>query len=211
MGDLDVLLSRFIDEWNAGSRPSVEACLQQVPAGELRDELADRISIFLSYAPSPRYDEDEIGRLLEESAVEAAASAFESEHSAWPLFLPRMRERAGLSLGALASRVLAVAGLGEAGQEKATRHLADMERGELDAGNLSGRLLTALSEALGIDREDLERTGMPAGRAATAVAFRRQAEGDDAEARVELLVDALVTPAMGRDWDEVDKLFFRRE
>src|SRR3954465_14628891 len=111
MTDVDVLLSRFIEEWNAGRRPSVEDYLDRTPQGPVRDDLADQISTFLTYAPTPRYDEAAMADLLEKPAVKAAATAFEAEGSAWRALLPRLRRRAGLSLSELAAEVLKAAGL----------------------------------------------------------------------------------------------------
>ena len=109
MTDLDVLLARFIEDWNAGRRPAVEDFLRA--ANELeRDELADQISTFLAFAPTPRFDEETIHELLSASAVDAAAQAFVAEAGAWPTLLPRLRAQAGLSLRDLATRVLSLAG-----------------------------------------------------------------------------------------------------
>jgi hypothetical protein len=210
MGDVDALLSRFIEEWNAGRRPSVEGYLDQASEGAARDDLADQISTFLTYAPTPPYDEAAMAQLLDEPAVLAAAAAFESEGSAWRALLPRLRTRAGLSPSELAAEVLDAAGLGGEGRDKAARHLDAMERGELDAGGVSDRLLAALSRVLRINHSDLVRTGMPgAGPAPAGAMFRREAgEGEDLVAGLDLAADALSTPAPDIERDEVDELFF---
>jgi transcriptional regulator with XRE-family HTH domain len=210
MSDVDALLSRFVEEWNAGRRPSVEDYLDQAPEGAARDDLADQISTFLSYAPTARYDEAAMAQLLEEPAVQAAATAFEAEGSAWRALLPRLRKRAGLSQSDLAAEVLEAAGLGDEGRDKAARHLEAMERGELDATSVSDRLLAVLSRVLRMNRADLVRTGMPgAGPAPASAMFRREpGEGNDLEARLDLAADALATPAPAAEWDEVDELFF---
>jgi len=212
MSDVDAVLSRFIEEWNAGRRPSVEGYLDQVPEGAARDDLADQISTFLTYAPTPRYDVAAMAKLLDEPAVQAAASAFESEGSAWRTLLPGLRKRAGLSPSELAAEVLDVAGLGDEGRDKATRHLEAMERGELDATSVSDRLLAVLGRVLRMDYADLVRTGMPgAGPAPAGAVFRREpGEGEELEARLDLAADALATPAPDAEWDEVDELFFGR-
>lgn len=212
MSDVDALLSRFIEEWNAGRRPSIEGYLDQVPDGATRDDLADQISTFLTYAPTPRYDEAAMAKLLDEPAVQAAATAFESEGSAWRALLPRLRRRAGLSPSELAAEVLDAAGLGDEGRDKAARHLEAMERGELDATSVSDRLLVVLSRVLRMNHADLVRTGMPgAGAAPAGAMFRREAgEGEELEARLDLAADALATPAPDAEWDEVDELFFGR-
>ena len=210
MSDTHTLLARFIDEWNAGRRPSVESYLEEVPDRTARDEFVDQLSTFLTYAPTPDYDDPTIAELLREPAVEAAATVFESEGSAWRSLLPRLRTRAGLSLSELASQVLAAAGLGDEGQEKAARHLEAMERGDLDATRVSGRLVAVLGRVLRIDQADLLRTGMPAtGPAPVSAMFRRETSEDQAlGARLDLAADALATPASDAAWDEVDELFF---
>ena len=43
MTDIDILLARFIDEWNVGSRPVVETFLNQAAEAD-RDDLAANIS-----------------------------------------------------------------------------------------------------------------------------------------------------------------------
>lgn len=212
MSDVDALLSRFIEEWNAGRRPSVEDYLDQAPEGAARDDLADQISTFLTYAPTPRYDESAMAQLLEEPAVQAAATAFEAEGNAWRALLPGVRMRAGLSQSELAAEVLEAAGLGDEGRDKAARHLDAMERGELDATSVSDRLLAVLSRVLRMNHADLVRTGLPGvGPAPAGAMFRREArEGDDLEARLDLAAEALATPAPDAQWDEVDELFFGR-
>jgi len=212
MTDTDTLLSRFIEEWNAGRRPSVESYLNQASEGAARDDLADQITTFLTYAPTPPYEEAAMTQLLREPAVLAAATAFESEASAWRALLPRLRRRAGLSLRELAAEVLVAAGLGDEGGGKAAHHLEAMERGELDATSVSDQLLALLSRVLQINHGDLVRTGMPgAGPAPASAVFRREAgEAEGLEARLDLAADALATPAPEAQGDEVDELFFGR-
>ncbi len=131
MSDVDALLSRFIEEWNAARRPSVEVYVDQAPEGAARDDLAGQISTFLTYAPTPRYDESAMAELLGESAVQAAATAFESEGSAWRAMLPRLRH-AGRTLPERVGRGgSCCGGPRRRGREKPARHLEAMERGEL--------------------------------------------------------------------------------
>lgn len=206
MTDVDVLLARFIEEWNAGQRPAVEDFLSQANAVE-RDELADQISTFLAFAPTPRFEETTIDQLLSAPTVEAAAQAFAAEAGAWPTLLPRLRAQAGLSLRDLASRVLRAADLGDRGLDKTEQRLGEMERGDLDASSVSTRIIDVLGRVLGINSADLARTGMPA--AAAGALYRREAGRDVAEG-LDLLADALAAPAPEGEWDEVDELFFGR-
>ena len=206
MTDIDFLLARFIEEWNAGGRPEVEDFLAQASESE-RDDLADQINTFLAFAPTPRFDEASIEGLLAARAVEAAAQAFASESSAWPTLLPRLRGQAGLSLRDLASRVLAAAGIGDRGLEKTEQRLAEMERGELDATSVSTRVVDLVGRILGVNSADLVRIGMSATAGGTL--YRRDVEGDVREG-LDLLADALAAPVPEGEWDDVDELFFGR-
>src|SRR4051794_23243096 len=134
MGDVDQLLSEFIDAWNAGERPSARAFLDRVPEAGTRSLLAEEISHFLDVAPTPPYAQDQ---LRDDPTVRVAALAFERSGSAWPALLPRWRAAAGLTLEQLAERVLTTAGLGGGDRVKATRYVAAMERGELAAERVS--------------------------------------------------------------------------
>lgn len=207
MTDLDVLLARFIEDWNAGRRPAVEDFLRA--ANELeRDELADQISTFLAFAPTPRFDEEAIHELLSASAVDAAAQAFVAEAGVWPTLLPRLRAQAGLSLRDLATRVLSVSGLGDKGLDKTEQRLGEMERGELDATRVSTRIVEVLGHVLGMNSADLARIGMPA--AAAGALYRREA-GGELDDGLDLLAYGLTAPVPEGEWDEVDDLFFGRD
>lgn len=209
MSEIDRLLARFIDEWNAGRRPSIDAYLSELSDDVAREDLAAQIEVFLTYGPAPSYDEATLDQLLKEPAVEAAAAAFAVEGSAWPELLPRLRGQAGLSLRDLAVRVLAAAGLSSQGVDKAARRLGEMERGDLDATSVSGRLLTILAGILAIDYLDLARCGTPRERPAAEDALYRRAAGKgDLAADLALLADALASSKSGTQADEVDALFF---
>lgn len=208
MTDVDALLARFIEEWNAGRRPAVEHFLDQADEAE-RDDLAEQITTFLAVAPTPRYDEATIDQLLGAPAVKAAAVAFAAESGAWPILLPRLRAQSGLSLRDLASRVLRTAGLGNHGLDKAEQRLGAMERGELDATKVSSRIIDVLGRVLGVNSADLARTGMPAAAQAAGALYRRETDRGMA-GELDLLADALATPTPEGEWDEVDELFFGR-
>src|SRR5437868_206787 len=148
MTEVDALLARFIEEWNAGGRPGVKHFLNQADEAD-RDDLAEQITTCLAVAPTRRDDEHRIDQLASAPVVEAAAEAFAAESGAWPTLLPRLRAQAGLSLRALASRVLHTAGLGDGGLDKAAKRLSAMEQGELDATQVSGRIIDVLGRVLG--------------------------------------------------------------
>jgi hypothetical protein len=54
--DRDRILSEFIDAWNAGRRPDVDDYLARVDESE-RGELADALTAFLRFAPTPGYSD----------------------------------------------------------------------------------------------------------------------------------------------------------
>ena len=209
MTEIDILLARFIEEWNAGSRPVVETFLNQAADAD-RDDLAANISTFLAYAPTPRFDEQTIDGLLNAPAVEAASEAFASEASAWPTLLPRLRKQAGLSLRDVARRVLTTAGLADHGIDKTESRLGAMERGELDATSVSARIIEVLGRVLSVNSADLARAGRPSAAHAGGALYRRDADQEDLAVGLGLLADALTTAAPDAEWDEVDELFFGR-
>jgi transcriptional regulator with XRE-family HTH domain len=198
----DRILSEFMDAWNAGQRPDVDDYLARVPEAE-QPRLADDITTFLAFAPTPAYDEAALAAIRAEPAVGAARAAL-AAGSAWPAVLPRLRERAGLSLGDVARRVSEALGL--AGREaKAERYLGAMERGDLAPGGVSRRVLEALGRVLGTSAADLGAAG-DAGWGATAPALLRGRAGTVELRHLEALADALSAESPA-DWDEVDELF----
>lgn len=209
MADADQLLSRFIDEWNAGHQPSVENFLSQLPETD-RDEFAEQISTFLTFASTPRFDDRTLDELTQTPAVKAAVQAFEAEEGAWPMLLPRMRAQAGLSLRELAARVLTAAGLGERGVAKAEQRLVAMERGEIDATGVSSRIIDVLGRVLEVNPRILAQLGTPAAAPAGGALYRRQDDEGHLAAGLDLVADALSMPAPEGEWDEVDELFFGR-
>ena len=110
--------------------------------------------------------------------LRAALEATGRDAGAWPELLPRLRERAGLSVRAVAERLTGVFGL-RGQEERAVARLEQMERGELDASRVSRRLLDALGTVLGVPGEELAEAGTlrfrPAAAPARAVPRRRRA------------------------------------
>jgi hypothetical protein len=209
---MDQVLSEFMDDWNAGRRPDVDDYLARVPAAE-RDELAEQLMTWLTIAPTPDYDEATREQIRADPAVRAAIAAASGEAGAWPELLPRLRERAGLDVRALASRVLAavgVTGRGADDESRAAEYLGQMEAGRLDPARVSRRLLDALGRALGVDGAALAESGL-VGRslqgAPAALMFRSEGEaGDEAIAELDALSRAAFAPAP-EPLDEIDRLF----
>ena len=202
-----VLLSDFIDAWNAGDRPRVADYLARAAPDE-RAELAARLEDWLVVAPTPDYGDRAREGIRTEPALRLALGEIATEAGLWPELLPRLRERAGLALRDLAARVTASFGLrGE--EERAERYLERMEHGDLDAARVSRRLLDALGAVLGVPAETLARAGtLHPAAAAPGQALFRAAPGSAASFKddLEALSRAAMTPAPA-PMDELDRLF----
>jgi transcriptional regulator with XRE-family HTH domain len=200
--EVDMVLSQFIDAWNAGERPSVDAYLERVAPSD-RDELVDRLEDWLLIAPSPAYGEQALEAIRAEPALAGALRVIAADPELWPEVLPRLRERAGLRVRDLAARVTAAFGL--SGQEgRAEEYLERMERGDLDATRVSRRLLEALGNALGAE---LIRSGGLRPAAPGRALYRAESDaGASFEQDLEALSQAAMAPAPP-PMDELDRLF----
>lgn len=197
---LDTLYGEFVDAWNAGQRPDVAAYLDRAPAGE-RAELASQLDAWLQIAPTPEYDEATLEQIRAEPVLQAAfASAAERER---PLAerVASLRERAGLSLAALAGAVAERVKL--PADDRLAGYLTSLEAGDLDERRLSQRLLDSLSEALGVNPVAL------APAPAAGQSFFRADEDADLEIAHQLtaLTDAALAPDPDAPMDELDRLF----
>jgi transcriptional regulator with XRE-family HTH domain len=202
---IDKLLSEFVDAWNAGERPRVDDYLERAAPAE-RDELAERLEEWLLVAPSPAYSEQVLEHIRAEPAFAAALAEIEADPELWPEVLPRLRERAGLRLQDLATRITTAFGL--AGEEDRTaRYLERMEGGDLDPSRVSRRLLDALGAALGVSGEALGRAGGLRPGAPGHALFRAEAAAAASfEDDLEALSQAALAPAPP-PMDELDRLF----
>jgi hypothetical protein len=211
MSTTDKVLSDFIDAWNAGERPRVREYLSRVPDGAERTELAEQISTWLEVAPAPELSPEARAQVRSEPAVEHVLSAVGDDAGLWPEVIPRLRARAGLSVGQVASRIVARFGLGTGSEERTADYLQRLERGELEPSRVSRRLLDALGELLGTSPGTLREAGRVGGGLRTAAAggtlFR--SEGD-AGGWVAQDIEALSRAAMREapaPMDELDRLF----
>jgi len=209
--DTDLLLSEFIDAWNAGRRPSVREYLRRVPDGPARARLADDIQAWLELAPTPQLDAEARDAIRAEPVVQRVLAAVEGEAGSWPGLLPDLRERSRLSLGQLAGRLVERFGLAPADRSRTAAYLERMERGELDPTRVSRRLLDALAEVFGVSPATLADAGAfgrglrPASAGGTL--FRTDRDADE-QIRDDLamLSRAAMEPAPPA-LDEVDRLF----
>jgi transcriptional regulator with XRE-family HTH domain len=189
------LLGEFIAAWNAGRRPRIEPYLERLPPPE-REELAEQIETFLMIAPEPTYDEQTWAEMVTDPVVVSVA---EQSMAQAPKPLPALRERAGLTLQALAERL----GFTSTPQRaKAERYLAEIEAGQREP---RPRLLERLAHALGVAPDQIGRGAGPIVTGAPALGVPRAAPGAEADERVDVLADALLSD--DEDWDAVDELF----
>jgi hypothetical protein len=203
MTSSEAVLSQYIDDWNAGLRPRVEDYLARVDAAE-RDELAEQIAAWASWAPSPDHTPEALAEIRSEPVLAQVRAASDREGGLWSVVLPRLRARAGLGLADLAQRVHGALGLSGGSEEKTARYLEDMETDRLDPRGVSQRVLDALAAALGTSGRDLAEAGDLGSGARPAMAFYRDRPMDlDV---LHDLADAAHEPAP-EDFDEVDELF----
>ncbi len=207
--DRDRILSEFIDDWNAGRRPDVDDYLARVPEGE-RDELADQLMSFLTFAPTPEYSDEALKAIRAEPIVAEALSASEGRAGVLPSLLVRLRARVGLSNAEVASSLVQSLELGEERAPKTAAYLQRLEEGDLEPSRVSLRVFDALARLFGVPRSELEGAGDLGGwaaPAAPAAAFRASDEAADAAApHLDLLAKGLTTPGEAAR-DEVDDLF----
>jgi hypothetical protein len=204
--DADRILSEFVDAWTAGRRPDVDAYVKRAAAPD-RERLAADIVAFVAFAPTPDYDDAALDAIRAEPAVVAGYAAAYAPGGLWPALLPRLRERAALSIGQLAAGLVGVLGLPADREPKTRGYLERLEAGQLEPRGLSGRVLDGLARLLAVPRADLEGAGAFGGPSAAPALFR--AEGPAAAALrddLDVIADALAAPAAD-EWDEVDELF----
>src|SRR4051794_32786874 len=124
--DRERVLSEFIDAWNAGRRPDVDAFLERAPEAE-RAALAEAIASFLTWAPTPDYDAATLRQIAAEPIVREALGATRQPAGLWPSLLPRLRARASVTTGQLASRLVQALALPAGSEGKTEGYLEQME------------------------------------------------------------------------------------
>lgn len=211
--DRDQILSDFVDAWNAGRRPDVDDHLARVPEPE-RAELAEQLVSFLSFAPTPRYDEEALAAIRAEPIVAEALAGAAARGGLLPELLVRLRERLSLSTPQVAGELVRELGLPDEKAGRTASYLERLERRQLDPSGVSRHVFDGLARLLGVPRDELEGAADLGGwaprpaRARAAMAFRAD-DKDAAEAvsgDLELLAEALHAPGDAAR-DEIDDLF----
>jgi transcriptional regulator with XRE-family HTH domain len=204
MSNVDDILGRFIDAWNAGERPDVDAYLSRAAGDAERDELAASITTWLQIAPTPDYDDAARAAIAQEPALRSALEQAALLRAPLSQRLPALRRRAGLAVRDVAAGLVAVFGVDD--ERRAAGYLQRVERDELDPGRLSRRLLDALATILGADRDEL---APPAVATAGSAFFRSDEDADEWIAEdIDALSRAALAPAPdSTPMDELDRLF----
>jgi len=208
MTAIEQLLSEFIEAWNAGRRPDLEAYLERAPEDQ-RDELADEIETWLMIAPPPAYDEATRAEIAADPILIAALAAGAETVTPWATRVRALRERAGLKIEQVAERLGAALKL-PAEPRRTTEYLTRAERGEFDERRLSRRLVTALATVLGADPDEL-RPAWP-GPALTVQHYRTYSDAPIDQKALRKQFDAVsraasVPPPSAPPLDELDRLF----
>jgi hypothetical protein len=185
----------------------VRAVLDRAEPGE-REALRVLLADWLAIAPTPALTPPAAEAVAADPILRDALAATGRDAGAWPELLPRLRRQAGLSVRAVAERVVAAFGL-RGDEDRAAGYLERMERGDLDASRVSDRLLAALGTVLGVPGEELAEAGTLRFRPAAAPSALFRADGEPVDALLEdlkLLAEAAAAPAPP-PMDDLDRLF----
>jgi hypothetical protein len=196
--DREQLLSEFIDAWNAGERPDVDAYIARADETD-REVLASEILAFLSFAPTPSYSEETL------RAIEAEVPELR-RRGVLASLLQAARRRVGLGSHDLAVALVTELDLPDSAQLKTASYLERLETGNLDGGRVSRKVFEALGRLLRVPREQLEGAADLTAPTAAPVFRAKEPPMAAAAANIDLLADALATPGK-RERDAVDELF----
>jgi len=211
MADVDKLFSDYVAEHRAGGDADPRSYLERVE-GVDRDELATLIDAYLVRSPGRGWDPEAYEGSAAQALVAGAERSIGGRAGAWPVLLPRLRERAKVRRKELVER-LAVA-LGVGGQtELVADYYHEMEQGSLDSSGVSTRVLEALAAIVGSSAAALRSAGekFGEGRPPTeeTVFARVATPSPEYEAKaVEALARESAAPAgSAEEAAEVDRLF----
>ena len=138
MADLERLIEQFKADYEAGRPTDVLAFVDQVPA-EKRQELADRLDMYLMDAPRRRWDPAAFEGSLAQAAVDRVHESIEGVSGSWPELLPALRNSARIKRSDLVRRLAFPLGFESEPQvEKIGAYYHQMEHGTLPAGGRVG-------------------------------------------------------------------------
>ncbi|CAB4932772.1 unannotated protein [freshwater metagenome] len=149
MTNIDQLYAEFVQAWQDGLAPEVDAYLDRADADD-QDALAERIETFVMVAPSVELSPDRAAQI---EASPAFLRALEIPAAAgsvgWAAQLRAARERAGLSLSDLGARFAEAFGHG-GGAAKAATLIGQLEDGTIAPTGVSTPAAGRLAELLGL-------------------------------------------------------------
>jgi hypothetical protein len=207
MAELDRLFTEFVERHLAGEDPEPWSYIDQLSGAE-REELEELIDAYFVGAPPRSWNAEAYRGSSAERIADALDRSFRGQAGLWPAVLPRLRDRAQLTRGALVQRLADKLGVGDR-REKVAGYYHEMEQGLLPSAGVSGRVLDALAGIVGASAEFLRRAGEPlskepSGEAKGAVFARTATQASEYEASKALEAhdeDRAV------EWDAVDELF----
>ena len=198
MSTVDELFERYKAAFAAGEGNDPSPYLDQVGGGDRR-ELEALIDGFLARGARPSFSAEAFAAA---QATPLAQRVMASLNETWPELLPAARDRAGILRSELVTRLAEALGVGPR-RDKVERYYHQMEKGLLEPAGVSERVLTALSEIVGVSVERLRAAGrtLPP-PPSSAPTFARAASRSQMAAP-----PALRSRSAPQEWDEVDELF----
>jgi hypothetical protein len=204
VSDVDRLLGEYIEQHQAGEGPDPWSFIERLDGAE-RDELEELIEAYLVDAPPRPWDAAKFKGSPEERLTEELDRSLRGASGAWPVVLPRLRERAKLKRRELVERLAAALGA-PSKEDKVAGYYHEMEQGLLPAGGVSGRVLEALGEIVGETGDRLRRAGEAMGGGGGAeqedAVFARSVQVQETRS-----LDSFQASPTEQGWDEIDELF----
>ena len=104
MAELDRLFTEFVERHLAGEEPDPWSYIDQL-SGDEREELEELIDAYFVGAPPRSWDAAAYRGSSAERIADALDRSFRGQAGLWPAVLPRLRDRAQLTRGALVERL----------------------------------------------------------------------------------------------------------
>lgn len=155
---VDRLFADYVREHRRGSADP-GAYLAQTE-GTDRHELAALIDGYLARQPRRAFEPEAFANSTAGPLADGLHRSLHGEAGLWPVVLPRLRVRSGLSEDAVVTTLAEALGVPKEEPEVA-RYYEAMEAGRLPAEGVDNRVLTALAEVLGTTAAALQQAGVP--------------------------------------------------
>jgi hypothetical protein len=153
---VDVLFTEYLAAQRSGEfdpRPYLD---RADPAD--REILVTMIDAYLSKAPGRQWDPEAFKGSRAEALVQPMARSLSGVSGTWPVLLPSLRHRARLRRSEVVAKL--ASGLGYPKKsDRVGEYYHGMERGQLEADRVSGKVLEVLSDVLGTGVKELRTAG----------------------------------------------------